>query len=183
MNLSVEIVIPIDQYDSFVDSPLFSKIQQATQGITPPEGGVYSVAFDPSQPQTQVLTTYQLPGLLFIDLDRSVVVGKVPIANLSVNQLRDIFIQYMNLEYDPQSGTYRNTEDGSIVLIQEGGSNFLPGFGLFNFNLNLPPILWTVIAAYGGYKAYTSKKQLIQSVGAAAALIGVNQYIKTNQNG
>lgn len=180
MNLSIEIVLPIDQYDDFVNSSLYAKMQQATQGLPDPTGGVFRVAYGAEQPQTQVLTTFQLPGLLFIDLDRSVVVGKAAVGNLSTVQLRSLIEQYLNLEYDPQTGTYLDTEDGSIVPIQEGGSNFLPGFGLFNFNLNLPPIAWLVLAGVGGYKAYTSKKQLIQTIGAAGAIVGMNQYLKTN---
>lgn len=180
MTLSIEIVLTIDEYADFVNSALFTKMQQATQGLQDPPGGVFRVAYSTEQPQTQLFYTFQLPGLLFIDLDRSVVVGKASIGNLSTLQLRSLIEQYLNLEYDPETGTYLNIEDGSIVPIQEAGNNFIPGFGLFN--INLPSFAWLIIAGFGGYKAYTSKKQLIQTIGAAGAIVGINQYLKDNTN-
>lgn len=166
------------------DQLLVNKTNQALQGVIFPVGGdVFTVAYSPQIPQTQSLSNVQLPAILFIDPNNGQIIGAIPNAyQLSVAQLKDIILKYINVVYDEASNTYVDS-NGELIPYTPDGLNVIPGLGLFNFSFNLPPLVWLALAAISGYKAYSSKKKLIQGAGAAGAIISLNQYLKSKQNG
>lgn len=163
---------------------LVDKVNEALQGVVfPVDSSVFTTAYSPQIPQTQSLSNVQLPAILFIDPNNSQIIGSIPNAyQLSVAQLKDIILQYINVVYDEATDTYVDS-NGQMIPHTPDGLNVIPGLGLFNFNFNLPPFAWLALAVIGGYKAYSSKNQLGRGLGAVGAVIGLNQYIKSKQNG
>lgn len=121
MNLIIEVVVHPDQYESFQNMAIWKNMVQPAlddQYFYPffdsDQLDVFSVGWSESNPETQSLKGSDLPAVLFIDEDRSMVIDKTKM--ISVTAFRGKVKAYLNAQFDPDTGAYFDPQTGEGIF-------------------------------------------------------------------